>query len=72
MSDGEEPPRKLRIVRGNPSAEELAALVAVVASRPSGQPGARTNRSAWARRHRLARPPLRPSPSAWRDSALPR
>jgi hypothetical protein len=65
----------LRVVRGNPSAEELAALVAVVAARASavaedGPPA----RPLW------GRPVLRsaaphfptPGPGAWRASGLPR
>ncbi|WP_149259079.1 acyl-CoA carboxylase subunit epsilon [Actinomadura sp. K4S16] len=73
----------LRVVRGDPSPEELAALVAVLtararaaaASRAAAGPGAPPSR--WADRSRLVRAPLggapRPrGPGAWRASGLPR
>ena len=63
----------LRVVRGNPTPEELAALVAVLMAR-SGEAEtapART-RSAWSDRSRqLLRHPMSPGPGAWRRSALP-
>jgi hypothetical protein len=67
-----EPPL-LRVVRGEPSDEELAALTAVVAaaaSQPAPEPPA--PRSAWADPAHRLRAPLRPGPGAWRVSALPR
>ncbi|MFV2017174.1 acyl-CoA carboxylase subunit epsilon [Micromonospora sp. LOL_023] len=73
MADAE---REWRVVRGTPSAEELAALVgAVVAgTRPisdSGDP--RPSGSRWERSARPADGALpRPGPDAWRASALPR
>ncbi|MFC6089471.1 acyl-CoA carboxylase subunit epsilon [Saccharothrix lopnurensis] len=63
----------LRVVRGNPDDEELAALTAVVAalaSRPAPQAAA-PRRSAWADRSRLVRRPLHAGPGAWRASGLP-
>jgi hypothetical protein len=67
-----------RVVRGNPTAAELAALVGVIVAR-SRATGAAAPRpeSAWVR---LARPgavtpsglPARIGPGAWRASALPR
>ena len=62
----------LRVVRGDATAEEIAALVAALLSRPGdvGAPSA-PPRSAWADRSRLLRRPLRPGPGAWRRSALP-
>lgn len=62
----------LRVVRGEPSPEELAALVTVVAARrASGGEPPRPPRSRWAdpsarMRHRLAH-----GPDAWRTSARP-
>jgi hypothetical protein len=63
----------LRVVRGKPTAEELAALVAVVAacagsSRPAPPPAP----SAWADRRAAVRRPLPPGPGAWRASGWPR
>jgi len=63
----------LRVVRGEPTAEELAALVAVLAARAaaSARPERRW-RSGWADPATRPRAPLRPGPLAWRRSALPR
>jgi hypothetical protein len=55
----------LRVVRGEPSAAELAAVVVVLGARAS-QP------SRWAARDRLVRLPPPAGPGAWRASALPR
>lgn len=63
----------LRVVKGNPSDEELAALVAVVSS--LGASDAETPerpRSAWADRRVMVREPLGHGPGAWRASGLPR
>jgi hypothetical protein len=62
-------PPTFRVVRGVPTAEELAALVGVLAarSRPAAAP-AQEPISWWAR---SARPGAFVSPS-WRTSALPR
>ena len=61
----------LRVVRGTPTAEELAALVAVVAVRASaaGEPE-RPARLRWGRP--VLRPCPTPGPGAWRASGLPR
>jgi hypothetical protein len=65
----------LRIVKGDPTPEEVAALVAVVsamanaaaeqASREKKQP-----RAEWSARHRLVRRTLHHGPGAWRASGL--
>ncbi len=63
----------LRVVRGDPSDEEVAALTAVLAaaaSQPEPEPTA--PRSAWGDPAHRLRVPLRPGPGAWRASALPR
>jgi len=65
----------LRVVRGDATPEEVAALVAVLMAR-SGQGGAaRRPRAsalgAWSDRSRLIRRPLHPGPGAWRRSGLP-
>ncbi|MFC6236858.1 acyl-CoA carboxylase epsilon subunit [Longivirga aurantiaca] len=63
----------LRIVRGGPTADEVAALVAVVAA--AGSAGAEHPRSApasagWAAHQRTVRGPL--PAGGWRASAAPR
>jgi hypothetical protein len=65
-------PPFLRVVRGEPTAEELAALVAVLAVRAAAGPAGARPRSAWADPATRLRGPLVPGPSAWRRSALPR
>ena len=62
----------LRVVRGDATPEEIAALVAVLLSRPApAGPAPRRAPSAWADRSRLLRRPVHPGPGAWRRSALP-
>jgi hypothetical protein len=66
---GREP--ALRVVRGDATAAEIAALVAVLLSRPGEEGPTAVGRSAWADRSRQLRRPLHPGPGAWRRSALP-
>jgi hypothetical protein len=70
----------LRVVRGDATPEEIAALVAVLVARSgrSGRDGvgaarrsARPAPGAWSDRSRQLRRPLHPGPGAWRRSALP-
>jgi len=64
-------PPVLRVVKGDPSAEELAALVAVVASL-GGPPGAPARRTPeWNAPRRLHRVPQAHGPGGWRASGLP-
>ena len=60
----------LRVVRGEPTPSELAALVAVLATRSGPAAPAPRVRSAWADPARQLRVG-RPGPGAWRRSALP-
>ncbi|MGH3342039.1 MAG: acyl-CoA carboxylase subunit epsilon [Carbonactinosporaceae bacterium] len=76
MSD--ERPR-LRVVRGEPTPAELAALVTVLSALSALSALLSTARSesadslsAWRDRSALLRKPLSPGPGAWRASALPR
>ncbi|MDH4158981.1 MAG: acyl-CoA carboxylase subunit epsilon [Actinomycetota bacterium] len=62
----------LRVVRGQPDAAELAAVVAVVTASRSPTDGGPRPLSVWAARSRLVRPQLRPAAGAWRASAWPR
>jgi hypothetical protein len=66
------------VLSGRPSAEELAALTAVVAAKlaarqraAAAQATAGPARSAWLDRAALTRAPLRPGPGAWRRSGRP-
>jgi hypothetical protein len=62
----------LRVVRGDPTPEELAALVAVVAALGGGPAAPAARRTpVWNRPARLQRQALRPGPDAWRSSGLP-
>ena len=65
-------PPLLRVVRGEPTDEELAALVVVVAMRSGAAAPAPVARSLWRSRSRNIRPAVSPSPGAWRASGLPR
>ena len=63
----------LRVVRGNPTDEEVAALLAVVSTlRTQEEAPPPAPRSAWADRRTLVRQPLAHGPGAWRASAFPR
>ncbi len=66
-------PPVLRIVRGEPTDEEVAALVTVVTAL-AARGGARAEppRSQWRNRARNIRPAIGPGPGAWRASGLPR
>lgn len=62
---------EIRIVRGRPTEEELAALVSVLLAR--GQVQAPVRAMPESRWSRSARPrSLRRGPAGWRASALPR
>ncbi|MYW06032.1 acyl-CoA carboxylase subunit epsilon [Streptomyces sp. SID3343] len=64
----------MKVVRGEPTPEELAVIVAVVAAKAAAGGGteapART-RSVWNAPERLVRRPQRPGPGAWRASGWP-
>ena len=65
----------LRVVAGRPTAEELAAVVVVLAERAAragSQQRAATRPSAWSAPSRLMRASVTAAPGAWRASALPR
>ncbi|HEX5121553.1 MAG TPA: acyl-CoA carboxylase subunit epsilon [Pseudonocardiaceae bacterium] len=72
MTDQDRP--LLRVVRGTPDDDELAALTAVVAGIASAPPPASRRpapRSRWADRSALVRGSLPSGPDAWRASGLP-
>jgi hypothetical protein len=68
-------PPLLTVVRGAPTAADVAAVTVVIGAlarggnqRPLPQ---RPGGARWAARDRLMRPPLSAGPGAWRASALP-
>ncbi|HET6985270.1 MAG TPA: acyl-CoA carboxylase subunit epsilon [Kribbella sp.] len=63
----------LRVVKGDPTPEELAALVAVVAARAAASSATAVpeRTSNWATYWRTARTPFHPGPGQWRASAHP-
>lgn len=71
-SEAEQQRPLLRVVRGDATAEEVAAVVAVLAAlRPAGPP-ARRPAPGWAAPHRQVRRTPPHGPGGWRSSALPR
>jgi hypothetical protein len=65
--------RFLQVVRGDPTPEEIAALVAVLTARAraAAEPEPLRRRSAWSDPARRLRQPLSHGPGAWRAAALP-
>lgn len=63
----------LRVVRGEPTPEELAALVAVLSARAddAAAPGS-ARRPAWNDPSRLVRTPVHARQGGWRASGLPK
>jgi acyl-CoA carboxylase epsilon subunit len=63
-----------RVVRGEPSDAELAALTVVLAAvaAPSPTPAAPAVRDRWSDPTARLRAPLHPGPGAWRTSTWPR
>jgi hypothetical protein len=75
MSPAEEPGRPvLRLVRGDATAEEIAALLAVISAGTGGSETATkpTVTSAWTDRATLMPRPSAAGPGGWRASAWPR
>ncbi|OOC55469.1 MULTISPECIES: acyl-CoA carboxylase subunit epsilon [Nocardiopsis] len=65
-------PSHLAVVRGEPTAEEIAVLTAVLSARAAARRAAEEPEperpSGWRDRSRGLRAPLRPGPGAWRMS----
>lgn len=76
--EGQQPAARprLRIVNGDPTPEEVAALVAVLSARAAAAaaaaPEPTQRRSVWAAHERRMRRPVHPAPGGWRASAFPR
>ena len=62
----------LRVVNGDATPEEIAALVAVFASLGGGEPAEPRPASEWSAHHRKVRANHLHGPGGWRSSALPR
>ncbi len=62
----------LQVVKGDATPEEIAALVAVIASLGGSSPAEPKARSTWAHPARGLREVHRHGPGAWRASGLPR
>lgn len=67
----------IRVERGNPTPEQLAALTVVLTAATGGggaggQGAAAQRRTLWTARSRFARPRPAVGPGGWRASALPR
>ncbi|MGI8768370.1 MAG: acyl-CoA carboxylase subunit epsilon [Propionibacteriaceae bacterium] len=60
---------RIKIIGGNPTPEEIAAVVAVIGSRgaDAAEPGPEQT-SGWAEYWRRTRRSLRPGPDSWRNS----
>jgi Acyl-CoA carboxylase epsilon subunit len=73
-TDGTRDQPPLLVVKGDASAEEVAALVAVLQGLAAATTGgdAPKPRSEWSSHHRKTRTPLTPGRGGWRSSALPR
>jgi hypothetical protein len=66
-------PDPVRVVRGDPSAAEVAAFVSVLAALGGGEDAPPSGpASRWATRDRLVRAGVTRGPGAWRASGLPR
>jgi Acyl-CoA carboxylase epsilon subunit len=62
----------LRVVRGDATPEELAALVAVLGSLQASAPLPPRRTPEWSAHHRTLRRTLPHGPGGWRSSGLPR
>ena len=62
----------LRVVRGDATPEEVAALVAVLGSLQGQAPAPTRRRAEWNHPRRAQRVTFRRGPGGWRSSALPR
>ena len=72
-AETEQPPAPfLRVVKGDPTEEEVAALVTVLASVGGRNVSPPKPAPAWAAHDRKVRVTLPHGPGGWRSSALPR
>ena len=69
---GSENPLFLKVVNSDATPEEIAALVAVLASLGGGEPEPVRRTPEWQAHHRKVRASLPHGPGGWRSSGLPR
>jgi acyl-CoA carboxylase epsilon subunit len=69
--DSSTPVPFLRVIRGDATPEEVAAIVAVLASLPAAAPALSRRVPEWNAPHRLVRRTPPHGPGGWRSSALP-
>jgi hypothetical protein len=62
----------LRIVNGDATPEEVAAIIAVLSAAGTAAPPPRKPVSEWSAHHRTVRRTLPHGPGGWRSSSLPR
>jgi hypothetical protein len=71
--DAPQPLPLLSVLRGEPTPDELAAVLVVLASRRPAQPADEDKHpSLWSSPGQALQAPLFPGPGAWRASGLPR
>jgi hypothetical protein len=68
----DEPQPLLRVVKGDATDEEIAALVSVFASLGGPEAAPRRRTPEWSAHHRKLRVTLPNGPGGWRSSGLPR
>lgn len=62
----------IEVVKGDPTPEELAALIAVITTRAAASPEQPERASSWASYWREVHAPPQHGPGRWRASAHPR
>ncbi len=67
-----DPAPVVRVVAGDPTADELAVVIALVTRRRAAPAEPAPSFSLWSRKSRSIRPALRPGFGAWRASTMPR
>ncbi len=72
MTDESKVQPVLRVVRGDATPEEIAALVAVIGALGGGEAPTPRRTPEWSAHHRKVRTTLPHGPGGWRSSALPR
>ena len=69
--EGEQEKPFLQVVRGDATPEEVAALVAVLASLRPAEAAPKRRTPEWSAHHRKVRRTLPHGPGGWRSSGLP-